>query len=152
VGKLKESYLVRAVEEYSKRIGRYATLERIWVPEEPFADSASPARRDEIRAAEGRRLLARTRPSSFLILCDLEGQEMSSEEFSRFLSELGVGGASDLTFLIGGPLGVSPEVRERSRARISFSRMTFPHQLMQVMLLEQIYRAFKISRGEPYHY
>lgn len=151
VGKVKERYLAAAISEYAKRISRYARLEMVSVPEEAIADCDSEARRAQLREAEAARVLAKIRPSSTVIACDLAGREMTSEEFSKLLSDHGLAGRSDITFLIGGPTGFAPGALERADDRVCFSQMTFPHQLMQVILLEQVYRAFKIQRNEPYH-
>lgn len=152
IGKVKERYLQQAVDDYSRRISRYCRLDVRTAQEEPFADGDSQARLAQLRAAEGKRLLALVRPGSHVIACDLAGRERTSEELSALIAGLAVSGRSDIAFLIGGPRGYSPEVLARADDRVCFSRMTFPHQLMRVILLEQIYRAFKIDRNEPYHY
>lgn len=151
VGKIKEPYLAAAVAEYSKRISRYARLEMVSVPEEPISEGDSPARRAELREMEARRILAKVRDTSTVIACDLAGREMTSEEFSAMLGAYALAGRSDIVFLIGGPTGLAPQALKRADDRVCFSKMTFPHQLMQVILLEQVYRAFKILRNEPYH-
>jgi len=151
VGKLKEPYLAAAVAEYSKRISRYARLDMITVPEETISESDSPARRAELRETEAERMLAKVRHSATVIACDLAGREMSSEQFAALLAAHGLAGRSDIMFMIGGPTGFAPRALARAVDRICFSQMTFPHQLMQVILLEQVYRAFKIQRNEPYH-
>lgn len=152
IGKVKERYLEQAIDEYSRRISRYCRLEVRAVPEEPLSDSDSEARRAQLRAVEGRRLLGLVRPGSYVVACDLAGRELSSEELSKLIAGLATSGRSDITFTIGGPTGYSRDVLARADDRVCFSRMTFPHQLMRVILLEQIYRAFKIDRNEPYHY
>ncbi|OPZ64668.1 MAG: Ribosomal RNA large subunit methyltransferase H [Firmicutes bacterium ADurb.Bin506] len=151
VGKIKEPYLADAVAEYSKRISRYARLDIISVPEEAISETDSLARRAELRETEAERMLAKVRPSSTVIACDLAGREMTSEQFAAMLAAHGLAGRSDIAFLIGGPTGFAPRALERADDRVCFSQMTFPHQLMRVILLEQIYRAFKIQRNEPYH-
>lgn len=152
VGKVKERYVAEAVEDYSVRLGRYCRLGMSIVQEEPFTESDSCARKDELKALEARKMLARIRPNSRVIACDLAGREMTSEQFAAFIENLGIASVSDLTFLIGGPQGFGPLALARADDRICFSKMTFPHQLMRVFLLEQIYRAFRIIRNEPYHY
>lgn len=152
VGKVKQRYLQQAVDDYSRRISRYCRLDIRWVQEEAFADSDSQARLAQLRAAEGKRLLALLRPGSYVIACDVAGRELTSEQLSALLAGLALSGRSDISFLIGGPRGYSQEALARAHDRVCFSRMTFPHQLMRVILLEQIYRALKIDRNEPYHY
>jgi len=152
IGKIKERYLEQAIDDYSRRLSRYCTLSVRAVSEEPFSDRDSAVRRAQLRAIEGRRLLGLVRPGSYVIASDLAGRGLTSEELSALIAGLATSGRSDITFLIGGPTGYAPEVLARSDDRIGFSRMTFPHQLMRVILLEQIYRAFKIDRNEPYHY
>ncbi|MGI6541141.1 MAG: 23S rRNA (pseudouridine(1915)-N(3))-methyltransferase RlmH [Bacillota bacterium] len=152
VGKMKERFLAEAVRDYERRISRYCRIEIREVAESPFAESDGEARKSQLRAGEAARLISRIRPGSYVIACDLAGKEMTSEQFAQVISDLGVAGVSDLTFVIGGPLGYSPEVLAGANQRIAFSKMTFPHQLMRVILLEQIYRAFKIARNEPYHH
>lgn len=151
VGKIKEPYLADAVAEYSKRISRYARLDIISVPEEAISESDSPSRRAELRETEAEKMLAKVRQSSTVIACDLAGREMTSEQFAAMLAAHGLAGRSDIVFMIGGPTGFAPRALARADDRVSFSQMTFPHQLMQVILLEQVYRAFKIQRNEPYH-
>jgi len=152
IGKIKERYLEQAVGDYSRRLSRYCTLNVRTAQEEPFADRDSEARRAQLRAIEGRRLLSLVRRGSYVIASDLAGRELSSEELSALIAGLATSGRSDITFLIGGPTGYSTEVLAQADDRVRFSRMTFPHQLMRVIMLEQIYRAFKIDRNEPYHY
>ncbi len=152
IGKVKERYTQQAIDDYSRRLSRYCTLDVRAALEEPFTDRDSEARRAQLRMIEGRRLLGLVRPGSYVIASDLAGRELTSEELSALISGLATSGRSDITFLIGGPTGYSPEVLSRADDRVRFSRMTFPHQLMRVILLEQIYRAFKIDRNEPYHY
>ena len=152
IGKVKERYLQQAIDDYSRRLSRYCTLDVRAVQEEPFTDRDSEARRAQLRAVEGRRLLGLVRPGSYVIASDLAGRELTSQELSALIAGLATSGRSDITFLIGGPTGYSPEALARADDRVRFSRMTFPHQLMRVILLEQVYRAFKIDRNEPYHY
>jgi len=152
IGKIKERYIEQAIDDYSRRLSRYCRLSVRTAVEEPFSDRDSEARRAQLRAIEGRRLLNLVRPGSYVIASDLAGREVTSEELSALIAGLATSGRGDITFLIGGPTGYAPEVPARADDRIRFSRMTFPHQLMRVILLEQIYRAFKIDRNEPYHY
>ncbi|HON42396.1 MAG TPA: 23S rRNA (pseudouridine(1915)-N(3))-methyltransferase RlmH [Bacillota bacterium] len=152
IGKIKERYIEQAIDDYSRRLSRYCKLSVRTALEEPFSDRDSEARRAQLRVIEGGRLLNLVRPGSYVIASDLAGREVTSEELSALIAGLASSGRSDITFLIGGPTGYAPEVLTRADDRIRFSRMTFPHQLMRVILLEQIYRAFKIDRNEPYHY
>jgi 23S rRNA (pseudouridine1915-N3)-methyltransferase len=151
VGKLKEKYLKLAIDEYSKRLTRYCKLEIIELQDEKTPDNASAKEEELIREKEGRLILSRIRDNSYVVAMDLKGKNLSSEEFSDFISNCGVIGNSNLTFIIGGSLGLSEEVRKRANFSLCFSKMTFPHQLFRVMLLEQIYRGFRIMKGEPYH-
>ena len=152
VGKVKEAYLRDGIAEYEKRIGAYSDLKITSIQDEPFGDKDSPKRKEEIKSCEGEKILSKLRPSSFVIVCDLAGEELSSEGFSNYVAELALSGKSDLTFIIGGALGLSDGVLKKADFVLCFSKMTFPHQLMRMILLEQIYRAFKIMRKEPYHY
>lgn len=155
VGRLKESYLVAAVAEYLKRLTLYARMEIREVKDEPCPDQGSPADREAAKAREAERIQNALQQSagaaSYRIVLDVAGQEMTSEGFARHLQQLGLEGKSDLAFIIGGAAGLAPGILQGADLRLSFSRMTFPHQLMRVILLEQIYRAFKIIKGEPYH-
>lgn len=151
VGKLKEKYLREAVSEYAKRLSAYCSLEVIELPDEKTPENAPGAVEEKIKRAEGIRILSKIPERSYVVALAIEGKSLSSEELSEELSRHFVNGVSDISFLIGGSLGLSPEVMERADYKLSFSRMTFPHQLMRVMALEQLYRAFKIRAGEPYH-
>lgn len=151
VGKLKERYWSQAVDEYSKRLSRYCNLNVEELKEERLPENASPAQEQEVVVAESRNLLKRLRPGSYLIALDVKGKALTSEGLAAKVEELGLSGNSDLTFIIGGSLGLSQELLSRADLRLSFSAMTFPHQMMRVILLEQIYRAFKINRHEAYH-
>lgn len=143
VGKLKEKYLKLAVEEYSKRLSRYCKLNIIEVSDEKTPDNASEK--------EGDLILKNIKNNMFVIALDLNGKELTSIDFSNFINDLGIKGESNLTFVIGGSLGLSSQVLNRSNYKLCFSKMTFPHQLFRVMLLEQIYRGYRIMNGEPYH-
>lgn len=151
VGKLKETYLKDAVAEYRKRLGRYCKLNMIEVTDEKTPEQAGESAEDLIRSKEGERILKHLRDDMYVIALEIQGKMMSSEEFAERIETLGVQGKSNLAFLIGGSIGLSQEVRKRSDEWISFSKMTFPHQLMRVILLEQIYRGYRIIYGEPYH-
>lgn len=151
VGKLKERFYREAVSEYEKRLGRYCRLELLEVMDEKTEENLSDPMAEQIKAREAARLLPRIRPDSYCIALAIEGVKMDSVAFSRRLEQLALSGRSEICFVIGGSLGLHPDVLRRADALLSFSDMTFPHQLMRVILLEQIYRAFRISRGEPYH-
>ena len=152
VGKLKEKYLREGVAEYEKRLAPFASVELLETREEYMAENPSEAQRQQTLAKEGERLLRLLPERSFLIVLDVKGKLLSSEALAKELASLALQGQSDLTFLIGGAFGLSPAVRERADLRISFSRMTFTHQMVRLLLYEQIYRAFKINRGEKYHW
>lgn len=151
VGKIKERYLEDAIKEYSKRLGRYCRLEMVQVADEKTPDGAGPALENQIKEKEGERILSHIKEGSFVVALAIEGKMLSSEELAFKLQKLGVDGISRIVFVIGGSLGLSRKVMERSDYALSFSRMTFPHQLMRVVLLEQMYRSFRIVAGEPYH-
>jgi 23S rRNA (pseudouridine1915-N3)-methyltransferase len=151
VGKIKEKFYTDAIAEYSKRLSRYCKLEIIQVADEKTPDKASEAEERQIKEKEGDRILAQIKDTSYVIVLAIEGKQLSSEELAAKLDQLGVSGRSDLVFVIGGSLGLSEAVMRRADYALSFSRMTFPHQLMRVVLLEQIYRGFRINAGEPYH-
>ena len=152
VGKLKEKYLREGVAEYAKRLAPFASVELLETREEYMAENPSEAQRQETLAKEGERLLRLVPEKSFLIVLDVKGKLLSSEVLAKELASLALQGQSDLTFLIGGAFGLSPAVRDRADLRISFSPMTFTHQMVRLLLYEQIYRAFKINRGEKYHW
>ena len=151
VGKIKEKYLKDAIAEYSKRLGRYCRLEIIEVADEKTPDQASEAAEDLIRAKEGERILKHIRDDMFVITLEIGGKMLTSEEFADKIETLGVQGKSSIAFVIGGSIGLGKEVLKRSDFALSFSKMTFPHQLMRVVLLEQVYRGYRIMNGEPYH-
>lgn len=151
VGKIKEKYLEDAVAEYSKRLGRYCRLEILQVADERTPEGASQAQEEQIKEKEGERLLAKIRPDAYVIALAIRGRMLDSVELSQRLEKLGVGGVSHIVFVIGGSLGLSEAVLSRADEQLSFSKLTFPHQLMRVMLLEQIYRSFRIMGNEPYH-
>ena len=151
VGKIKENFYSDAVAEYIKRLSRYAKVSITEVADEKTPDGASPREEDRIRAAEGARLLDRWADGAYTFALAINGGSLSSEQFAARLDSLAVSGVSHVQFVIGGSLGLAPEVLARANERLSFSKMTFPHQLMRVILLEQVYRAFRIIRNEPYH-
>ncbi|HJD04448.1 MAG: 23S rRNA (pseudouridine(1915)-N(3))-methyltransferase RlmH [Mediterraneibacter sp.] len=151
VGKIKEKYLKDALAEYSKRLSRYCKLEIIEVADEKTPDQASKAAEDLIRAKEGERILKHIRDDMYVITLEIEGKMLTSEEFADKIETLGVQGKSSIAFVIGGSIGLGKEVLKRSDFALSFSKMTFPHQLMRVVLLEQVYRGYRIMNGEPYH-
>ena len=151
VGNIKERFYSDAIKEYSKRLGAYVNLEIVEVADEKTPDKASEAINRQIKEKEGSRLLAKIKEQEYVILLDLRGRMYSSEEMSHQLSQAMLFGKSDFTFVIGGSLGVSEAVKQRANETWCFSKMTFPHQLMRVILLEQIYRTFKIMYHEPYH-
>ena len=152
VGKLKEKYLREGVAEYEKRLAPFASVELRETREEYMAENPSEAQRQQTLAKEGGRLLRLVPEKSFLIVLDVKGKLLSSEALAKELASRALQGQSDLTFLIGGAFGLSPAVRDRADLRISFSPMTFTHQMVRLLLYEQIYRAFKINRGEKYHW
>ena len=151
VGKIKERYFEDAIREYSKRLSRYCRLEIIQVADEKTPDGASEALEEQIKEKEGRRILDQIREGAYVIALAVEGKQLDSLELAARMERLAVEGKSQLVFLIGGSLGLSKEVMRRADFALSFSAMTFPHQLMRVILLEQIYRSFRIRAGEQYH-
>ncbi|TMR73867.1 23S rRNA (pseudouridine(1915)-N(3))-methyltransferase RlmH [Streptococcus pseudopneumoniae] len=151
VGKLKEKYLKDGVAEYSKRISRFAKFEMIELSDEKTPDKASESENQKILEIEGQRILSKVADRDFVIALAIEGKMFSSEEFSKQLEEASIKGFSTLTFIIGGSLGLSSAVKNRANLSVSFGRLTLPHQLMRLVLVEQIYRAFTIQQGSPYH-
>ncbi|MDF2485023.1 MAG: hypothetical protein K0R46_1191 [Herbinix sp.] len=151
VGKLKEKYLTQGVEEYVKRLSRYCNLEIIELADEKTPDNASDVMEEIIKKKEGERILKALKEESYCIALAIEGAMLSSEELATKIDTLGVSGTSHISLIIGGSLGLSDEVLKRSDYKLSFSKMTFPHQLMRMILLEQIYRAYRIISNQPYH-
>ena len=151
VGKIKEKYLRDAIAEYSKRLNRYCKLEIVEVADEKTPDQASETVEENIRAKEGERILKYIKDDMYVITLEIAGKMLSSEEFAGKIESLGVQGKSSIVFVIGGSIGLGKEVLRRSDYALSFSKMTFPHQLMRVILLEQVYRGYRIINGEPYH-
>lgn len=151
VGRIKESYLRDAIAEYMKRLQKYCKLEIIEVADEKTPDGASFALEDQIRQKEGERILKQIQDDAYVITLEIQGKMYDSVAFAKEIEKKAIYGTSHIQFVIGGSLGLSKEVCSRSNLAVSFSRMTFPHQLMRVILLEQIYRGFRIINGEPYH-
>lgn len=151
VGKLKEKYLVQGINEYVKRLGVYAKMQLVEVPDEKAPENLSEAEMLQVKDKEGQRILAKIKDQEYVFALAIEGKNPSSEAFAKQINQLGVQGKSQLVFVIGGSLGLSDEVIKRSNTQISFGKMTYPHQLMKLILVEQIYRAFRINKGEPYH-
>ena len=151
VGKIKEKYLKDAIAEYQKRLGAYCKLEIVEVADEKTPDNASEVVEEQIRSKEGERILKYIKDDAYVITLEINGKQLSSEELADKIEELGVRGTSHIMFIIGGSIGLGKEVMKRSDFALSFSKMTFPHQLMRVILLEQVYRGYRIMNGEPYH-
>lgn len=151
VGKLKEKYLKDGIAEYSKRLGRFTKFEVLELLDEKTPDKASHTENQQIMEKEAQRILAKITAREFVIVLAIEGEQFSSEKFSQLLSEATIKGFSDLTFVIGGSLGLAPKVKKRANLMMSFGKLTLPHQLMRLVLVEQIYRAFMIQEGSPYH-
>ena len=151
VGKLKERYLTEAAAEYAKRLGAYTKLETIQIPDEKCPEGAPEALREQVKNKEGSRILDNITDKEYVITLEIKGKKLTSEGFAQHLQMLQNSGKPDIVFVIGGSLGLSAEVSARADYKLSFSDMTFPHQLMRVILMEQIYRSFKIIRNEPYH-
>lgn len=151
VGKLKEKYLKDGIAEYVKRLGAYCQLHIIEVADEKAPEQLSDTEEELIKQKEGERILAKVPQDSHVIALAIEGKSLSSEQLASQIEQLATYGTSKITFVIGGSLGLSKEVMLRANSTLSFSKMTFPHQLMRLILVEQVYRAFRIMRGEPYH-
>ena len=151
VGKIKENFFKDAISEYSKRLSKFCNLEIIEVADEMTPDKATEAENQKILEKEAERILSKIKDTDFVITLEIEGKKFSSEEFAQKISKLCLSGHSTIDFVIGGSLGLDKKVKERSDFALSFSDMTFPHQLMRVIVLEQVYRAFKINANEPYH-
>ena len=151
VGKLKEKYLRQGIEEYLKRLTSYAKVEMVEVADEKAPEELSELEMLQVKQKEGERVLAKISQDTYVIALAIQGKLQSSEELAKNLDQLATYGKSKVAFVIGGSLGLSDSVIKRSNEQLSFSRMTFPHQLMRLILVEQIYRAFRINRNEPYH-
>lgn len=151
VGKIKEKYFTGAINEYAKRLSKYCKLEQVEVPDEKAPENLSDKEMIQVKDKEGDRILSKINDQAYVIALAIEGKQLTSEALSSQIEKLGVSGKSHIVFVIGGSLGLSDNVLKRANYKLSFSKMTFPHQLMKVVLLEQVYRAFRISWGEPYH-
>ncbi|MBR3383523.1 MAG: 23S rRNA (pseudouridine(1915)-N(3))-methyltransferase RlmH [Clostridia bacterium] len=151
VGRLKERFYTDAVAEFSKRLSRFCDIEFVELPDEKVPDDPSPAEIERVKTAECRRIAGKLRPGDPVIALDPSGKQLSSEGLSGLLSGLMLNGKSSIAFVIGGSHGLTDEIRSGADLVLSFSKMTFSHQIFRVMLLEQIYRSFKIMKGEPYH-
>lgn len=151
VGKIKEKYLKDAIAEYSKRLSRYCKLEIIEAADEKTPDQAGETVEENIRSKEGERILKHIRDDMYVITLEIGGKMLSSEELAQKIETLGIQGESSIAFVIGGSIGLGKDVLKRSDFALSFSKMTFPHQMMRVILLEQVYRSYRIINGEPYH-
>lgn len=151
VGKIKENYLKDAIGEYEKRLSRYCKLEIVEVEDEKTPDKAGTAEETQIKLKEAERILKYVKDDAYVITLEIAGKMYNSVEFARNLANLGVQGVNHIQFIIGGSLGLHDKICKRADMAVSFSKMTFPHQLMRVILLEQIYRSYRINNGEPYH-
>ena len=151
VGKIKEKYLKDAIAEYAKRLSRYCKLQIVEVEDEKTPDGASAAMEDQIKEKEAARLSKCLDEEAFLITLEIQGKMLDSESFSKTIEQICMRGKNHIQFVIGGSLGLHTSITERSDLALSFSKMTFPHQLMRVILLEQVYRSFRIQNNEPYH-
>lgn len=151
VGKLKEKYLLDGIAEYMKRLGPYAKVQITELPDEKAPETMSAAEEEQVKAREGERILAQIKPDTHVIALALDGQMWTSEQLADHMDKLGTYGRSSVAFLIGGSNGLSAAVLKRADTKIAFGRFTYPHQLMRLILIEQVYRAFRIMRGEPYH-
>lgn len=151
VGKIKEDFIQKGLLEYQKRLGPYAKINIIEVNDEKTPANASPAEEDAILQKEGEKVLNKIKSDSFVISLHIDGELLTSEDLAKSFEKLMVGGRSHLTIVIGGSLGLSQNVAKKADMKLSFGRLTYPHQLMRLILLEQIYRCFRIIKGEPYH-
>ena len=151
VGKLKEKYFKDGIAEYVKRMSRFAKVKIVQVPDEKAPEKLSPAEIEQVKEIEGKRILDKIKDKEYVYVTAIKGKERTSEAFAKELSNLTTYGHSDITFVIGGSLGTSDTVNKRADDLISFGKFTMPHQLMRLVLIEQIYRAFMINSGSPYH-
>ena len=149
-GRIKEKYFTAAIDEYKKRLGRFAKLDVIEIPDEKIPDNASEKEEELIKQKEGKAMLSKIKSGAYVVAMCIEGKELSSEEIAHKISEISMR-SSHIAFIIGGSLGLSDEVKSRADLKLSFGPITLPHQLMRVVMLEQIYRAFKINNNESYH-
>ncbi|MEG1458330.1 MAG: 23S rRNA (pseudouridine(1915)-N(3))-methyltransferase RlmH [Acetivibrio sp.] len=151
VGKIKETYFTLGIQEYTKRLSRYCKFEMIEVPDEKTPDRASETEERQIKEKEGERLKRYIKEDAYVVALAIEGESLDSIELSRKIEKLGIDGVSHIIFIIGGSLGLDESILNRADCKLSFSRMTFPHQMMRMILLEQVYRGYRIMKGEPYH-
>lgn len=151
IGKLKEKYLKLGIDEYLKRLSTYAKVDVIELPDEKAPENLSEIEMEQVKDKEGERILAKINDDTHVIALAIEGKMKSSDQLAKDLDQLATYGKSKIAFIIGGSLGLSKQVMNRANDTLSFSKMTFPHQLMRLILLEQVYRAYRINRGEPYH-
>ena len=151
VGKIKEKYLKLGIDEFKKRLSKYCKLDIIELDDEKAPEKLSEKEMIMVKEKEGKKILSKIKDTSYVIALAIDGKNLSSEELADKMSDLAVRGNSNITFVIGGSLGLSDEVLDRADYKLSFSKMTFPHQLMRLILLEQVYRAYRINNGEPYH-
>lgn len=151
VGKIKEKYLKLGIDEFKKRLSKYCKLEIIELDDEKAPENLSDKEMVIIKDKEGKKILSKIKDNSYVIALAIDGKNLSSEELAETINKLGIRGVSNITFVIGGSLGLSDEVLSRADYKLSFSKMTFPHQLMRLILLEQVYRSYRINNGEPYH-
>ena len=151
IGKLKEKYWVDGIKEYSKRLSRFCNLDIVELKESRLPDNASPAEEEKVKVEEGKSILGKIKDSTYVITLEIQGKQLSSEQLAEKIEDLSLEGKSDIAFVIGGSLGLSEDVSRRANFKLSFSKMTFPHQMMRVILLEQVYRSFKIIRHEAHH-
>ena len=151
VGKIKEKYLKLGIDEFKKRLSKYCKLEIIELDDEKAPENLSDKEMEMIKDKEGKKILSKIKDNSYVIALAIDGKNLSSEELADTINKLGIRGVSNITFVIGGSLGLSDEVLSRADYKLSFSKMTFPHQLMRLILLEQVYRSYRINKGEPYH-
>lgn len=151
VGKIKERFFTDAINEYSKRLSKFCKLSEEIIQDERADENFSQSEIEQVKIKEGMKILSKIPKNSYAFVLDVKGKQLSSEELAEKINSLGIDGKSDITFIIGGSNGLSQEVLDTADYKLSFSKMTFPHQLFKVILLEQIYRAFKINAGEAYH-
>ena len=151
VGKLKEKYLKQGIDEYAKRLGSYCKLQLIDVPDEKAPENLSEKEMEQVKDKEGEKILSKIKDSDTVIAMAIEGDLISSEQLAEKIENYGINGKSSIVFIIGGSLGLSDTVKKRANAKISFGRITLPHQLMRLVLVEQIYRSFRITAGHAYH-
>ncbi|WP_010197828.1 23S rRNA (pseudouridine(1915)-N(3))-methyltransferase RlmH [Bacillus sp. m3-13] len=151
IGKLKEKYLKQGIDEYLKRLSAYAKIDIVELPDEKAPEQLSDAEMEQVKNKEGERILGKISEDTHVIALAIEGKQRSSEELAKEMDKLATYGKSKVAFVIGGSLGLSGDVMKRANDTLSFSKMTFPHQLMKLILLEQVYRGFRIIRNEPYH-